>query len=197
MRNNFYTAILISCVIALTILNTNAAGGKLSMRAQGKERAGKAGAKTTNVSAVTVITVEEMKKLLARGGGKTAHPLLVNFWATWCEPCRAEFPELVKINDDFKTRGLDFLTISLDEVSDAQTTVPQFLTEMKANAIPAYLLNASDPETAITTIDPNWNSALPTTFLFDAQGALIYKHMGIISPAELRAQIEKAVTSDK
>src|SRR5215204_4144836 len=42
-------------------------------------------------------------------------PLLVNFWATWCDPCREEFPELVKLDAQYRGR-IDFIVISLDEL---------------------------------------------------------------------------------
>src|SRR6188508_1091632 len=45
-------------------------------------------------------------------------PLLVNFWATWCEPCREEFPDLVKLDNEFKGK-IDFITISLDDPADS------------------------------------------------------------------------------
>ena len=47
---------------------------------------------------------------------RTQLPLLVNFWATYCDPCRDEFPELVKIDKDYRPRAMEFITISLDDV---------------------------------------------------------------------------------
>lgn len=133
--------------------------------------------------------------MLLQRGSKAARPLLVNFWATWCEPCRDEFPDLVKIDRDYKARGLDFVTVSLDDVSDIKTAVPQFLQTAQAQ-MPTYLLNVPDPEPAIKWVDEAWNGSLPATFLFDAQGKIIFKHTGRIKPAELRNALEK-VTSDK
>src|SRR5215207_5896673 len=83
-------------------------------------------------------------------------PLLINFWATWCDPCREEFPNLVKIDKEYRpNRAVAFITISLDDFSDIKTSVPKFLGSMKAN-MPAYLLNVSDPEPAIELIDKGW-----------------------------------------
>jgi thiol-disulfide isomerase/thioredoxin len=150
----------------------------------------KQGAKTGARSPVVrEIDLEGLKKLLQRGG-KQARPLLVNFWATWCEPCREEFPDLVQINKDFKTRGLEFVTISLDDASELKTGVPQFLREMRS-PMPAYLLNVPDPEPAIKLVDAEWGGGLPSTYLYDAQGQTIFKHTGRIKPAELRAALEK------
>jgi thiol-disulfide isomerase/thioredoxin len=143
---------------------------------------------------VREIGVEELKQLLQRDP-KQARPLLVNFWATWCEPCREEFPDLVRLDTEFRARGLDFVVISLDDVGDIKTTVPEFLIKMRAR-MPAYLLNAPEPDTAIKAVDAEWSGALPATFLFDSRGQVVYKRLGRIKPEELRAAI-KTVTSDK
>lgn len=145
---------------------------------------------------VTEIDAAGLKKLLPRSEGGAAQPLLINFWATWCAPCRQEFPDLVKIDNEYRGRGLEFITISADEVAELKTGVPKFLREMRA-IMPAYLLNAIDTEAAIAQVDPAWGGELPATFLFDRRGKLIYKHTGLIDAAELRAAIEKAMTSDQ
>jgi thiol-disulfide isomerase/thioredoxin len=145
---------------------------------------------------VTEIDGGGLRNLLQRGEAQAARPLLINFWATWCVPCRKEFPDLVKIDADYRGRGLEFVVISADDVSELKTGVPKFLRMMRAE-MPAYLLNATDTEAAIAQVDPTWGGELPATFLFDRQGKLVFKHTGLIDAAELREQIDKAVTSDK
>lgn len=144
-------------------------------------------------SRVIEIDAEGLRKLLLRGEGGAARPLLLNFWATWCVPCRKEFPDLVKIDADYRGRGLEFVLVSADDVSEIKTSVPKFLRQMRAASMPAYLLNASDTEAAIAQVDPAWGGELPATFLFDRQGKLAYRHFGIIKPAELREAIDKVV----
>src|SRR5213596_2365285 len=92
--------------------------------------------------AVKEIDTEGLKSLLKRDSHR---PLLVNFWATWCDPCRDEFPDLVKIDADYRGKGLDFIAISLDDLKDINTEVPKFLRSIKAQ-MPVYLLNVPDPE---------------------------------------------------
>jgi thiol-disulfide isomerase/thioredoxin len=140
---------------------------------------------------VREINLEGLKKLLQRDG-QPSRPLLVNFWATWCDPCREEFPDLVQINKDYKARGLEFVTVSLDDAAEIKTSVPQFLRQMRST-MPAYLLNVADPETAIKWVDAEWGGGLPATYLYDAQGQVVFKHMGRINPAELRTAIETVV----
>ena len=139
------------------------------------------------------IDLDGLKKLLQRDV-KDTRPLMVNFWATWCDPCREEFPDLVRIDADYRTKGLNFVAVSLDDVADIKTTVPQFLKEMKAS-MPVVLLNVNDPEPAIRVVDPAWDGQLPATFLYDKQGKVVFRHFGRIKPDELRAAIDKEVGS--
>lgn len=147
----------------------------------------------TDASFVRELDLEGLKKLLQPGEGKDARPALINFWATWCEPCKEEFPDLIRIDADYQKRGLKMVFISLDDPSDIKTTVPQFLREMRADKLTSFLLNVPDPEPAIKMVDVEWHGALPATFLFDAQGKLVFKHTGRIKPAELRTAIDKLV----
>jgi len=122
-----------------------------------------------------------------------ARPLLVNFWATWCEPCRDEFPDLVKIDAEYRPKGLEFITVSLDDVTEIKAGVPGFLRQMGAT-MPAYLLNVVDPEPSIRAVDPNWGGALPATVLYDKNGTIVFKHFGRIKTEPLRAAIEKLIS---
>ena len=146
-------------------------------------------AKSQKPVVVAPIDTDALKNLLTE---QRERPLLVNFWATWCDPCRDEFPDLVKIDAEYRPRAMDFVTISLDDFSDIKTSVPKFLGSMKAT-MPAYLLNVSDPEPAIDLVDKGWSGSLPATFLFNAQGEVVYKHFGRVDPNELRAAIDKLV----
>ena len=151
------------------------------------------GVDTTDHSAeIREIDLDGLKKLLLRDP-KDTRPLLVNFWATWCDGCREEFPDLVKIDNDYRAKGLNFLSITLDEVADKPRAV-DFLKEMKAT-MPVVLLNVNDPEPAIHAVDEKWDGALPATFLYDHEGKLVFKYFGKIKPAELRAAIDKEVGS--
>ncbi|MGH9913830.1 MAG: TlpA disulfide reductase family protein, partial [Pyrinomonadaceae bacterium] len=137
--------------------------GKASDKESAKAKSSRRGKKTP--LPVQVVDGEGLFKLFNRDPSNP-RPLLVNFWATWCEPCRVEFPDLVKINKEYEPHGLEFITISLDELSEMKTGVPKFLREVKAN-MPAYLLDVMDPDPVINKLDPNWAGNIPTTFLFD------------------------------
>jgi thiol-disulfide isomerase/thioredoxin len=134
------------------------------------------------------IDLEGLKKILQRDP-KDTRPLLINFWATWCDGCREEFPDLVKIDNDYRGK-LNFVSISLDEVTEINTAVPEFLKKMKAQ-MPVVLLNVKDPEPAIHAVDAAWDGALPATYLYDKDGKVVFKYFGAIKPAELRSAIDK------
>jgi thiol-disulfide isomerase/thioredoxin len=120
-----------------------------------------------------------------------AKPLLINFWATWCVPCREEFPDLVNIGNEYKGK-IDFITISLDFEEELNTGVPQFLKEMKAD-MPTYLLITPDESAAIGMISKEWGGGLPLTVLFSPSGERVFFHQGVVKPAELKAAIDKLV----
>ena len=138
---------------------------------------------------VSAIDTDALKVLITQ---QRERPLLVNFWATFCDPCRDEFPDLVKIDKDYRPNSLDFVTVSLDDIDQIKTDVPKFLSSMKAT-MPAYLLNTTDPEPAINFIDRRWQGDLPATYLYNGKGEVVYKHIGRVNTAELREAIEKAV----
>jgi thiol-disulfide isomerase/thioredoxin len=140
---------------------------------------------------IRAVNTDELRSLLKRD---VPRPLLVNFWATWCDPCRDEFPDLVRIDEQYRSKGLDFIAVSLDDFADINTQVPKFLQEMHASML-VYLLNVPDPDQAINLVDPQWGGALPATFLYNAQGQIVYKRLGRINDSELRAAIEKLVGS--
>ena len=150
--------------------------------------------KASDRPSVTPLKEEGLKSLL-RAGEPRQRPLLVNFWATWCGPCREEFPDLVKLRAHYAAEQLDFALVSLDDVSDMETAVPDFLSESGAAALPAYLLHAEDDSTAINSVDPRWSGELPATFLYDRSGQLVFNHKGRIKPAELQAAIDKTLAA--
>lgn len=118
-------------------------------------------------------------------------PLLINFWATWCVPCREEFPDLVKIDGEYKGK-IDFITISLDFEEELNTAVPEFLKEMKAD-MPTYLLITPDESAAIAMVSKEWGGGLPLTVLFAPSGESVFFHQGVVKPAELKAAIDKLI----
>ena len=161
--------------------------------APAQRKKGRAAKPKKPLPVVSAIDTDALKGLITQ---QREHPLLVNFWATFCDPCRDEFPDLVKIDKDYRPQSLEFVTVSLDDMSEIKNEVPKFLDAMKAT-MPAYLLNVSDPEPAINFVDRRWQGDLPATFLYNEKGEVVYKHIGRIKTAELREAIEKVVKKTK
>jgi thiol-disulfide isomerase/thioredoxin len=141
---------------------------------------------------IRVIDEAGVKRLLERGTPPQERPLLVNFWATWCVPCREEFPDLVKIDADYRDKGLEFVTISLDDLTEMKTSVTSFLRAQRAK-MPVFLLDVPDQGTIIELFDETWHGDMPATFLYDQTGKVVYKYRGPIKPEELRAEIDKLI----
>lgn len=144
-------------------------------------------AQTSAPSKVTQIDVVALKRLV-RPNGK---PLLVNFWATWCDPCREEYPDLVKIDQEYRGK-IDFITVSLDEVADKDAAVPKFLSDMKAE-MPSYLLVTDNEEAAMGVVSKDWTGGLPFTILYDAKGGVLYSRQGKVKIDVLKAALFKSV----
>lgn len=144
-----------------------------------------ASATAAKLPTVTQIDIVGLKKALTPAG----KPLLVNFWATWCDPCREEFPDLVKLDAEYRGK-IDFITISLDELTEINRDVPKFLSTMKAE-MPAYLLKAEDDDAAIAAVSKNFTGALPFTILYDGTGKETYVRQGKVHLFTVRSELDK------
>ncbi len=138
---------------------------------------------------VTKVDDESVKPLLVAKG----KPLLVNFWATWCEPCRQEFPDLVELDKDYEGK-IDFITISLDDPVEIDRDVPRFLAEMKST-MATYLLRTDDESGVIGAISDTWQGGLPFTVLYDGEGTVQYARQGKIKVPVVRAMLDQLIAS--
>lgn len=105
------------------------------------------------------------------GGGKV---VLVNFWATWCGPCRREIPELIQIQKELRGEGVEILGLTVENPLTERETVLGFVNQQGINyrigfaPEPAFLLfNGADPRAPI-----------PQTFIFDRNGRLVDRFKG-------------------
>jgi thiol-disulfide isomerase/thioredoxin len=145
------------------------------------------GCQTEKIAPPKVTQIDEtgLKDLLKPKG----KPVLINFWATWCGPCREEFPDLVEIGKDHNDK-IDLITVSLDEPSEINGPVPEFLAQMGADS-PAFLLSTQDQDAAINLVSKDWTGALPFTILINAEGEPVYSRQGKFKPKTLVAEIGK------
>lgn len=128
------------------------------------------------------------RRLIAGGKGRV---VLVDFWATWCDPCRAEMPQLVGLAARYRARGLDFVTVSCDE-PEQEGGAAVFL-EKNGVPVPRYIKRAGNDEEFIDSIDPHWSGALPALFLYDRQGRLVKSFVGETGMAGLEAELRRVL----
>jgi thiol-disulfide isomerase/thioredoxin len=113
--------------------------------------------------------------------------LLVNFWATWCEPCREEFPAIVRLYRTYRGRGLSVVAISMDE-PESVPAIQEFLKSQGAQ-FGSYRHNFHDFSVLIDTINPRWGGGIPATFLYDPQGRLVSSWQGATKYEEFESAI--------
>lgn len=116
------------------------------------------------------VTVADLRGLMA-----ARKITLINLWASWCEPCKAEFPDLMKLRSQYLPSGLQVLFVSADSKSD-RPEAERFLDSVHID-FETYVA-AGAPEQLGIGLDPRWQGAVPSTFLFSSEGKLIDSWQG-------------------
>jgi peroxiredoxin len=110
-------------------------------------------------------------------------PVIVNFWATWCAPCRVEMPELQKAFDNYQDEGLIILALDQDETVDRAREF--FYDEMELSFIPLL-----DDNSAVSTAYSSL-SVLPTTYFLDPDGIVSAIHHGPLTLGQIEGYLDK------
>lgn len=115
---------------------------------------------------------------------------VVNFWATWCQPCVEELPDFMKVNSEFKSEKFKMILVSLDKASDFETKVKNYI---KTNNITPDVYVLSDNKRMnewIPKINKNWSGAIPATAIYK-NGKQVFFTEGQISYNDLVNTINK------
>jgi thiol-disulfide isomerase/thioredoxin len=114
-----------------------------------------------------MIDAQAYQKLIEQYHGK---PLLVNFWATWCEPCRDEYPMLNELAKQYAPQGLKVVGVSMDDDGDL-ILMRRFLARYKP-VFPNYRKKVGAEEQFRQAILPGWNGTLPATVFYGKDGKM-------------------------
>jgi peroxiredoxin len=116
---------------------------------------------------------------------------LVNFWATWCAPCVAEFHEFVTMNRMYRGRDFELVSVALNR-PDEEKDVLGFLKKNQASCRNLIFASA-DREKLIDAFDPNWQGEVPYTVLIAPDGRIIYHETGSVDVLALKRAIVTAL----
>ncbi|MFN0140793.1 MAG: TlpA family protein disulfide reductase [Pyrinomonadaceae bacterium] len=110
--------------------------------------------------------------------------VVLNFWATWCEPCKKEMPDLAAIQNEYGPLGVQVIGAAGDAQADS-AKVLKFTREFKVN-FPVWLGATTDDMKRFGV-----GQVLPATVIIDRNGKIVWREIGIIKPAELRKELDK------
>jgi thiol-disulfide isomerase/thioredoxin len=131
-----------------------------------------------------LIDIQGYQKILDQYKGK---PLLVTFWATWCEPCRDEYPMLNELAKQYAPQGLKVVGIDLDQDGDL-ILMRRFLTRYKP-IFPNYRKKKGEENAFSQGVMPGWNGAIPASFFYAKDGTQIGHLVGASSQETYDAAI--------
>jgi len=123
-------------------------------------------------------------------GAYSGKVLFVNLWATWCGPCRMETPELVKLNKEFRDRGVEMIGLSTEDPDASAQSVNNFVREYKVD----YQIGWATREVALGLMQGRTN--IPQSFIIARDGRIIKRFIGFnpqSTPEQLRQALEQAL----
>ena len=170
-------------IIAVVIAGVLALGGGLYF---GAGRLGMTAEERPSAATLLALTLPDpagKQESLVQWKGKL---LIVNFWATWCSPCREEMPEFVRAQKEFGGKGLQFVGIAVDEADK----VRQFAADIGLN-YPALIGGYGAMELSRTL--GNRVMALPFTVIVARDGSIAHTQLGPLKDEQLRAMIAKLI----
>jgi len=129
------------------------------------------------------------KELSAAIAKQKGHVVLVNFWATWCVPCREEFPDFVRLEKAYRDRGLRVIGVSTDLAKDLPK-VEKFLAAAPPDFPNYRKKSGGDDQDFIESVDAKWGGELPFTVLYGKDG----RKVRVLSGKQSYEDLEKVIS---
>ena len=171
-RSYLYTGLFFAAVIFFFIINNT----------NGEPEEGPYPPNYNTVNASELVNLSDFR-------GKV---VIIDFWATWCPPCRKGIPDLIEIKKEFNNKDVEIIGISLDDITSRGTSkadVPPFIKEYGINyPILVGDINVAQQYGGIQSI--------PTSFVIDKEGYIVSYYQGLISKEQYLSDINKALSKD-
>jgi thiol-disulfide isomerase/thioredoxin len=134
---------------------------------------------------VRTIGKKGLDSLIANRNGKV---LMLNIWATWCIPCKEEFPDLVRLSNELKGKNAEIVAVSVDFPDEIKEKVAPFVKKMKT-PFRVYVADFASQDEFFASFDKSWSGAIPATFIYDPSG----KQKAFLLGKQRHDQLKKAV----
>ncbi|MDP9337770.1 MAG: TlpA family protein disulfide reductase [Acidobacteriota bacterium] len=137
-----------------------------------------------------LIDAQGYQKLVEQYRGK---PLVVTFWATWCEPCRDEYPMLNQLAKEYAPKGLHVVGVNLDDDGD-KILMRRFMARYKP-VFPNFRKKKGGEADFVQSVMPGWNGAIPASFFYAKDGRQIGHLLGENNRDTYEAAIRMVLSS--
>ncbi|HUJ30600.1 MAG TPA: TlpA disulfide reductase family protein [Candidatus Acidoferrum sp.] len=171
-------------VVAFAVVASLAAAG-LPLHQASPQKPATAAHKPAQPADLPLIDLAGYEQVLAKYRGK---PVLVTFWATWCEPCRDEFPMVVELAKQYAPQGLAVFGVSLDDDADIHL-VRRFLAKNQPGFHNYRQKPGIDVDAFYRGVNPAWTGTMPETVFYGRDGRIVGHFVG----AQPRASFEEGI----
>jgi thiol-disulfide isomerase/thioredoxin len=134
----------------------------------------------------------DAKGLAARIEAEKGNVVLLNFWATWCVPCREEYPDIVRLQKALSPKGLRVIGVSTD-FSKQLPAVEAFLIKNRPTFPNYHRKSGGDDQDFINAVDPKWGGELPFSVLYGRDGNKVRTLSGKSSYADFEREVLKVL----
>jgi thiol-disulfide isomerase/thioredoxin len=132
-------------------------------------------------STLDTVTADQLHALVAEHKGKV---VVVNFWATWCPPCKAEFPSLIKFHADYHAKGVEVVAVSMNAEDEADD-IDAFLGSFRPPFAVYRAATLDETFYAEAVKNAQWFGELPVTLIFDTAGNPTRYHRKMVTYDDL------------